>query len=53
MKKDKKPERGQVISTRVPGNMKQAAKRKANREGKNLATWLKDLVGREVSHAAQ
>ena len=55
MKKDKdgKAEYGEVIAARVPAAAKRAAKRKAQREGKNLATWLKNLILREVGHAAE
>jgi len=49
--KDKKADYGGTIGARIPSEAKRAAKRKAQREGKNLATWLKDLVLRELGHA--
>lgn len=51
--KDGKADYGEVIATRVPADAKRAAKRKAQREGKNLATWLKDIVLREIGHVAR
>ena len=44
---------GEVIATRVHPDTKRAAKRKAHRQGKNLATWLKDLVLAAVDHVRQ
>lgn len=55
MKKNRngKVDYGVTISARIPSETKRAAKRKAGREGKNLATWLKDLILRELGHAAR
>lgn len=44
---------GEVIATRVHPDTKRAAKRKAHRQGKNLATWLKELVVAAVDHVTR
>ncbi len=44
---------GEVMATRVSPETKAAAKQKARSQGKNLATWLKDLVVSAVGHGKE